>query len=254
GEHIVEIGPGQGALTFALLDAMTGNSRLSLLELDRDLVALLQPRLQNYAQVELLQADALQYDFSQLAAAGAASPPLRVVGNLPYNISTPLLFHLLQQRSADGAQPLFRDMHFMLQKEVVQRICAAPGSKQYGRLSVMTQYLCDVEQLFLVPPAAFRPAPKVESAIVRLLPFAQPPAQAQNFAQFETLVKAAFSQRRKTLKNNWRGLVDEKLFQQTGIDPRARAETLAVADFVAISNALGNGLNKALNNTPKQCT
>lgn len=254
GEHLIEIGPGQGALTQPLLEALGEAGQLSLIEIDRDLVSILEKTFALTANVKLIQADALSFDFLPLAT---NKQPLRIVGNLPYNISTPLLFHLLQQNldhqqaaqivgdcsavqsdSAPCAGPLFSDMHFMLQQEVVQRICAEPGSKQYGRLSVMTQYFCQTESLFTVPPSAFSPQPKVLSAIVRLMPYQQQPHVAHNNKTFSAVVKTAFAQRRKTLKNNLRALIVDSALRDLDINPDARAETLPLADFVAISNAI----------------
>ncbi len=254
GEHLVEIGPGQGALTQPLLEALGEAGQLNLIEIDRDLVSILEKTFAPTANVKLIQADALSFDFSPLVT---NKQPLRIVGNLPYNISTPLLFHLLEQNlnhqhaaqivgdssaaNADSAPctaPLFSDMHFMLQQEVVQRICAGPGSKQYGRLSVMTQYFCHTEALFTVPPSAFSPQPKVLSAIVRLMPHQQQPHVAHNNTTFSAVVKTAFAQRRKTLKNNLRALIGDSALRDLDIDPGARAETLPLADFVAISNAI----------------
>jgi 16S rRNA (adenine1518-N6/adenine1519-N6)-dimethyltransferase len=186
GEHWVEIGPGQGALTGPLLQQV---SRLDVVELDRDLVELLKTKFKQQDNLRIHSADALNFDFSALADDNGK---LRIIGNLPYNISTPLMFHLLSFASC------IKDMHFMLQKEVVDRICAAPGSKQYGRLSVMMQYYCAAEPLFDVPPESFNPVPKVMSAIVRLAPHAQPPVQVNNMTGFNRVVAQAFSQRRKT--------------------------------------------------------
>ena len=156
--------------------------------------------------------------------------PLRVVGNLPYNISTPLLFHLLDQ------QRCIHDMHFMLQKEVVERMAARPGSGAWGRLSVMLQYRCDVMPLFGIGPGAFNPPPRVESAFVRLLPHAQPPVTVTDEEVFRNVVRQAFGQRRKTLRNTLRGLLDTDEISAAGIDPGARAETLDLAGFAALAN------------------
>ncbi len=223
GERMVEIGPGTGALTAALLEYI---GRLHLIELDRDLAPLLEERFGE--AIILHRADALEFDFSTLATPGT---PLRVVGNLPYNISTPLLFHLLEHRE------LIRDMHFMLQLEVVERITAAPGSRSYGRLSVMLQYHCDCTQLFRVAPGAFSPPPRVDSAVVRLLP--RPfPLQAADPVLLGEVVTAAFGQRRKTLRNALRALAPEALIRAAGVDPALRAEQLSVEDFVRLSNRL----------------
>ncbi len=226
GEHWVEIGPGQGALTEPLLK--TG-IRLEVVELDRDLVTLLKEQFKQYDNLQIHSADALRFDFSALAEDGKK---LRIIGNLPYNISTPLMFHLL-----DNAYCI-EDMHFMLQKEVVDRICAAPGSKKYGRLSVMMQYYCATELLFDVPPESFDPAPKVMSAIVRLVPHQQPPVQVNDIAKLNRVVTQAFSQRRKTLRNSLKKLITEEEIVALDIDPTLRAETISLADFAKLSNLL----------------
>ncbi len=221
-DRLVEIGPGLGALTEPLLAAL---DHLHVVEIDRDLIA----RLRQSFPAERLtihEGDALEFDF------GALGTDLRVVGNLPYNISTPLLFHLA------GFAEAVRDMHFMLQKEVVDRMVAAPATPDYGRLSVMLQYRFDMERLFVVPPGAFNPAPKVDSAIVRLLPKPKEQLDARDAALLAKLVLAAFGQRRKMLRNNLRDLVDEAGLEAAGIAPTARAEELAVADFVRLANAL----------------
>jgi 16S rRNA (adenine1518-N6/adenine1519-N6)-dimethyltransferase len=221
-DRLVEIGPGLGALTEPLLAAL---DHLHVVEIDRDLIA----RLRQSFPAERLtihEGDALEFDF------GALGTDLRVVGNLPYNISTPLLFHLA------GFAEAVRDMHFMLQKEVVDRMVAAPATADYGRLSVMLQYRFDMERLFVVPPGAFNPAPKVDSAIVRLLPKANGQLDARDETLLAKLVLAAFGQRRKMLRNNLRELVDEAGLEAAGIAPTARAEELAVADFVRLTNAL----------------
>ncbi|MDD2722976.1 MAG: 16S rRNA (adenine(1518)-N(6)/adenine(1519)-N(6))-dimethyltransferase RsmA [Methylovulum sp.] len=226
GEHWVEIGPGMGALTEPLLK--TGIS-LDVVELDRDLVALLQNKFSQATHLAIHSADALNFDFSQLVK---DNEKLRVIGNLPYNISTPLMFHLLESTSC------IEDMHFMLQKEVVDRICAAPGNKQYGRLSVMMQYYCEPELLFDVPPESFDPAPKVMSAVVKLTPHQQPPVPVRDPAQLGRLVTEAFSQRRKTLRNSLSKTLTAEQIQSVGIDPTLRAETLALADFARLSDLL----------------
>ncbi|XID76078.1 16S rRNA (adenine(1518)-N(6)/adenine(1519)-N(6))-dimethyltransferase RsmA [Alkanindiges sp. WGS2144] len=225
GETLVEIGPGLGALTAPLLAA---SEALTVVELDRDLAAGLPGRVPQPAKLTIVEADALKFDFSSLKQ---ESSPLRVVGNLPYNISTPLLFHLLQYGS------VITDMHFMLQKEVVDRIVAVPNSKEYGRLSVMIQYFCKPEFLFEVPPGAFNPPPKVTSAVFRLLPYAQKPLIAQDEKQFAGLVAHVFTQRRKTLRNTLKGRLDEQGFVQAQVDPMARPENLSLAQFVALSDA-----------------
>jgi 16S rRNA (adenine1518-N6/adenine1519-N6)-dimethyltransferase len=221
-EHVVEIGPGLGALTEPLLASL---DHLHVIEIDRDLIARLSERFPP-ERLTIHAGDALAFDFATLGA------DLRVVGNLPYNISTPLLFHL-----ADAAG-LVRDMHFMLQKEVVDRMVAAPGSSDYGRLSVMLQYRFDMERLFLVPPGAFNPAPQVDSAIVRLLPKPRADLTVRDEEVFSKLVATAFGQRRKMLRNNLRDLVDEAGLVAAGIAPTARAEELAVSDYIRMANLL----------------
>jgi 16S rRNA (adenine1518-N6/adenine1519-N6)-dimethyltransferase len=229
GQALVEIGPGQGAITLPLLQAAR---QLTVVELDRDLVGPLAQQCQDAGELHILNRDALKVDFCALAPPGAA---LRIVGNLPYNISTPILFHLL------GQARCIQDMHFMLQKEVVERMAAAPGTEAYGRLSVMIQYRCQVEPLFGIGPGAFRPAPRVDSAFVRLLPLAQPAVRVLDEARFAEVVQRAFSQRRKTLRNALKGLVDAAGFAAAGVDPGARGETLSLEQFAALSNQALSG-------------
>jgi 16S rRNA (adenine1518-N6/adenine1519-N6)-dimethyltransferase len=223
GERLVEIGPGEGAMTAPLLEAA---GTLTAIELDRDLVARLRMRFPPGSGLELIEGDALTYDFRALAGDG----PLRLVGNLPYNISTPLLFHLFAQHDAVA------DMHFMLQKEVVDRLAAGPGSKTYGRLSVMAQYACTVTPLLAVPPGAFRPPPKVDSMVVRLVPHARTPVTVTDPARLQVVVTAAFAQRRKTLRNSLRELLDADAMRAADIDPGRRAETLSLAEFARLAN------------------
>jgi len=224
GEHLVEIGPGRGALT-ALLVARIG--KLDAIEIDRDLAQQLESRFGAALTIDVR--DVLDVDFAAMRGSG---PPVRVVGNLPYNISTPLLFHLLTQRGA------IADMHFMLQKEVVDRMAASPGSKVYGRLTVMLAPWVRVERLFTVGPGAFSPPPKVSSAIVRLVPLAEPAFDIGSTAHFDRIVRAAFSQRRKTLRNSLKGTVDPALFADLGIDAGDRPEQLAPAQFGALARAV----------------
>ena len=226
GSPVVEIGPGRGVLTDALLAA---GCELWAVEIDRDLAALLAHRYRGLANLHLVVGDALHTDYRAFVH---ENRKLRLVGNLPYNISTPLLFHLLGQRE------FIQDMHFMLQKEVVDRLAAQPGSKAYGRLSVMVQYHCTVAPLFAVPPSAFAPPPKVDSAVVRLVPRAVIEPVAKNPALLENLVNRCFQQRRKTLRNCLRTLVEPERMERLGAPLAARPETLAVADFVALSNQL----------------
>ncbi len=215
---LIEIGPGEGVLTAPLLERV---GALTVIELDRDLAATLAERLGHPGGLKVIQADVLRVDFAELAP----DRPLRVVGNLPYNISTPILFHLFDSR-ADIA-----DMHFMLQKEVVDRMVAAPGSRQYGRLSVMAAFHCDMTRLFNIPPGAFRPPPKVDSAIVRLVPKVLSEADRALLPVFSDVTRRAFGQRRKTLRNSLKGLLDAEAIEAAGIDPGARAETLSVEQF-----------------------
>lgn len=239
-DTLVEIGPGQGAITGPLLEHC---STLSVVELDRDLIELLRNKFLNHSGLQIYQGDALKTDFGQFQH---NSKPLRVVGNLPYNISTPLIFHLLDFVSNTNHNTTLRirggirDMHFMLQKEVVDRMAATPGQKSYGRLSVMVQYYCQVQPLFLVPPRAFQPMPKVESAIVRLIPFQEPPYPALDIEHLKRLVNACFQQRRKTLRNTLKQLVRADQMDKLDIDLAARPETLSVADFVYLSNLLNH--------------
>ena len=223
-EHWVEIGAGQGALTEPLLRL---GVQLDVVELDRDLVVLLKDKFQHCDNLNIHSADALRFDFSALLK----GDKLRVVGNLPYNISTPLMFHLLEHTDC------IEDMFFMLQKEVVDRICATPNSKKYGRLSVMMQYYCDTEWLFDVPPESFDPIPKVMSAIVRLTPHTTPPVQV-DVAKLNTIVTHAFSQRRKTLRNALKKLIDEQTMIELGIEPTVRAENVSLAEFAKLANVL----------------
>lgn len=226
GDNLVEIGPGQGALTRRLLEHCP---TLQVLELDRDLSALLIDKFHNYPEFRLHQGDALKTDFQQFRRGDA---PLRIVGNLPYNISTPLIFHLLAYAGD------ISDMHFMLQKEVVDRLAAVPGEKSYGRLSVMVQYYCQVEPLFTVPPGSFHPAPKVESAIVRLLPHGDAPHPADDVDLLQKIVSTCFQQRRKTLRNTLKQFADAQQLEQLDIDLGLRPEALGIADFVKLSNRL----------------
>jgi len=226
GEHLVEIGPGLGAITEPLLKA---SGALDIIELDRDLVPKLIEKFSSLGELNAHQGDALKFDFNALKQ---DERPLRVVGNLPYNISTPLIFHLL----ANAA--LIKDMHFMLQKEVVDRLAANPGNSDYGRLSVMVQYRCAVAPLFNVGPGAFKPPPKVHSAIVRLTPHTTLPFPADNELLFAKLVSSAFGQRRKTLRNNLKGLLESDEIEAVGIDPAIRAERLTLEMFVTLANRL----------------
>jgi 16S rRNA (adenine1518-N6/adenine1519-N6)-dimethyltransferase len=226
GQQLVEIGPGQGALTLPLLKLI---NYLNVVELDRDLVPLLIEHCQNHGTLIVHEADALQFDFGQLIR---DDQPLRVIGNLPYNISTPLIFHLLTFAEH------ISDMHFMLQKEVVDRMAAKFDTADYGRLSIMVQYHCQVTALFNVPPTSFHPIPKVNSTVVRLVPHHPVPHPAQDYAHFANLVKQAFSQRRKTLRNSLKLIMTDNDWISSNLNSTLRAEQLTVADYVNLSNAL----------------
>jgi len=226
GDRLVEIGPGRGAITEGLL---TAAGELDVVELDRDLIEPLRQRLTGLGILRIHQGDALAFDLCALAPSPAS---LRVVGNLPYNVSTPLLFRFLEQAYC------IRDLHLMLQREVVERIVAEPGSKTYGRLSVMIQTLCEAQGLFRIGPGAFTPAPKVESAFLRLLPYRPLPCPLDDPGLHGRIVAAAFSQRRKTLRNALSGLVDPRVLEGAGIEPGRRAETLSVPDFARLANAV----------------
>lgn len=223
GDRLVEIGPGQGAITFPLLRR---HGQLTVIEFDRDLIAPLTAAAAGVGELTILNRDVLSVDFTALAE-GAR---IRLVGNLPYNISSPILFHALDHAAAVA------DMHFMLQKEVVDRMAADPGSKVYGRLSVMLQAYCEVTSLFVVPPGAFRPPPKVDSAVVRLVPRPPQTVGIADPKRFADVVRAAFGQRRKTLRNALNGVCDAAQFEAAGVRPDARAEQLEVADFVRLAN------------------
>ena len=220
---IVEIGPGQGAITDALARSA---GHLHAVELDRDLVARLRRRYEDNPNVTVHEADALQFDFASLG------DRIRVVGNLPYNISTPLLFHLLKFRSR------ILDMHFMLQKEVVDRMAASPGSKAYGRLGIMLGCHLNIESLFDVPREAFDPPPEVTSAVVRLDPLPPGTFDIQDEAGLSTLVSTAFMQRRKTLRNSLKKSVEAIDFEAVGIDASQRPEQISIGDYIRLSNHL----------------
>ena len=225
GEHIVEIGPGRAALTIPLAEK---SDQLDVIELDRDLVPLLQIQFSAHENLTIHQADALRFDYRTLVK---KQEKLRVVGNLPYNITTPLLFHLLAQSDC------IEDMCFMLQREVVERICAQPGNKQYGRLSIMVQYQCQAELVFLVPAEAFDPIPKVESAILYLKPYSQDACVGGNIdiKALGRIVTQAFSQRRKTIANTLKIIVSSELILQAGITLEQRPETISTVQYVALT-------------------
>ena len=249
-DRLIEIGPGEGALTLPLLRAC---GQMTAIELDRDLIESLAARAASVGELRIISADVLTVDLTGIAQSGlplrigpsrpsmasgalgllpSALAPLRIVGNLPYNISTPILFHCLEHAG------VIRDMHFMLQKEVVERMAAPPGSKVYGRLSVMLQLRCTVDPLFEVPPTAFRPPPKVDSAIVRLTPLPTGELPSVDMSLVGRVVRAAFGQRRKTLSNALRDVATPGQIEAAGIDPRARAEQLAPAAFVALAKII----------------
>lgn len=223
-DAMIEIGPGLGALTQYLLPLLES---LTVIELDKDLIPLLEERCAGLGRLIIYQGDVLKIDFYSLAE---SKQVWRLVGNLPYNISTPLLFHCLKQAH------LIQDMHFMLQKEVVNRIVACPGQASYGRLSVMIQYYCRVEKLFNVKPGAFQPPPKVDSAVIRLIPYRELPYKANDPILFAEIVKSAFNHRRKMLRNNLINWLEEQDFEQLKINSMLRPEQLAVSDYVILAN------------------
>ena len=229
-DNLIEIGPGTAALTEHLIERCP---TMQVVELDRDLVDYLSEKFAAYPDFRLHSGDALKTDFAQFHQ----GRQMRLVGNLPYNISTPLLFHLLKNRE------LIHDMHFMLQREVVDRLGAVPGNKTYGRLSVMVQYHCRVMPLIPVPPSAFRPAPKVQSAIVRLKPHRSKPATADNEILLSQLVSHCFQQRRKTLRNCLRPYAEHMSLAESQLDLSKRAEQLKVSEFVALSNYINQSLS-----------
>ena len=225
GDRLIEIGPGQGALTWPLLQRC---DQLTAIELDRDLIPLLERDSLRFGKLQLINADVLEFDFTSLDSDAG----IRLVGNLPYNISTPLLFHLLDSLAG------IRDMHFMVQKEVAQRIVAKPGNGAYGRLSVMLQYQCECQYLFEVAPASFRPPPKVDSAIIRVLPRARPEHDIGSYVNFSAIVHQAFSQRRKTLSNSLRKTMSREQIIACDIDPGLRAENLSLGEFARLSRSI----------------
>ncbi len=226
GEHtIVEIGPGQGALTQGLLKTGAG---VIAIELDRDLIPLLNKKFAHSDNLTLHQADALHFEFAALEP----QAPLRLVGNLPYNVATPLIFKLLEYL------PLIVDMHFMLQWEVATRLTATAGEKHYGQLSVVMQNLCTTQTLLQVPPEAFNPVPKVNSAVIQITPREKPVIPAEHHAGFIAIVKASFAQRRKTLRNNLKGIVSENEIIDAGIDPGLRAEVLEITQFGTLAEKI----------------
>ena len=225
-QHLVEIGPGQGALTKPLASS---GAKLDCIELDRDLAKYLDKEFSEVERVSVVQQDVLKFDLSTLTD---TEKSLRIIGNLPYNISTPVIFHLLKSHR------LICDMIFMLQLEVVQRLVATPGGKNYGRLGLMVQYSCEVQHLFNVPSSAFTPKPKVVSAIVRLKPHSDFPLEAKDPECLQTVIRTAFNQRRKTLKNSLRTIISEEVLKELPIDAGLRPEKLSLADYILISDAI----------------
>lgn len=225
GQTYVEIGPGLGALTQLLLPLV---DKLTVIEYDKNIIPLLQQNCTGLGELIVQQGDVLEVDFTELAAGRA----LFVFGNLPYNISTPILFHLLEHIG------VIQQMLFMLQQEVVDRMVAKPHNKDYGRLSVMIQYFCQTEKLFSVPPNAFNPPPKVNSAVVRLIPHEAAALQRADISVFSQVVKLAFQQRRKTIRNSLKTIINADIFSAANIDPQARAENLSVEDFIKLANLI----------------
>ncbi|MCX8514594.1 MAG: hypothetical protein RL017_304 [Pseudomonadota bacterium] len=224
-DFVIEIGPGFGAITLPLLELV---DQLNLIELDRDIVSYIQAKA--HPKINLYAADALKFDYAIFN-----TDAMRIIGNLPYNISTPLLFHLAQYSN-------IKDMHFMLQQEVVDRICAAPNCSAYGRLSIMLQYKFNCYKLFNVSKTCFTPQPKVESAIIRLIPKNSKQIAAVNAKILNTVVTQAFSQRRKTIANSLKSTVTKEIFSQLNIDPQNRAENLTVDDYIRLANCLQTNL------------
>lgn len=228
GEVLVEIGPGLGALTEPVASQI---SHMHVVELDRDLAERLRHHPVLKDKLTIHEIDAMKFNFDTLYEEGK---PLRVFGNLPYNISTPLMFHLFEQTGR------VQDMHFMLQKEVVDRLAAGPGSKAYGRLSVMAQYYCRVIPVLHVGPGAFKPAPKVDSAVVRLIPHTEPQLKAKRVADLHRVCLEAFNQRRKTIRNSMSNFISSEQLAELGIDPNLRPENLTLTQFVTIANWLSD--------------
>ena len=233
-QFLLEIGPGLGALTEPVAEQI---DRLTVLELDRDLAERLRHHPFLHQKLNVIETDAMLFDFAQLYASEKLAEEqqrIRVFGNLPYNISTPLMFHLF--KFCD----IIQDMHFMLQKEVVKRLCAAPNSKAYGRLTIMTQYFCQVMPVLEVPPSAFKPAPKVDSAVVRLIPHQQLPHAVKDLYWLNRVTAQAFNQRRKTLRNALSTLISPENLTALSIDLNARAENLSIADYARLADWLAD--------------
>jgi|TARA_Y100000590_G_scaffold285335_1_gene321109 16S rRNA (adenine1518-N6/adenine1519-N6)-dimethyltransferase len=227
-DYIVEIGPGKGALTIPIFKSV---SKLNVIEIDKDLVKLLRKNIKDESFI-IHEDDAMKFNYLKFK-----NSELRLVGNLPYNISTPLLFHLLSYKD------VIKNMYFMLQKEVVERICAKSGTKKYGRLSVMLQCYCDVESMLIIKPDAFYPSPKVESAIIKITPLSKPKYNLLNDKSFSLIVKEAFSQRRKTIRNSLKKFLNEIDIREIDIQPSARAENLSIKDFINLSNLYQKSLD-----------
>ena len=215
-----------GAITEPLLETC---GKLDVVELDRDLIPILRTKFFNYPEFRIHEGDALKFDFNTILQPGQR---LRIVGNLPYNISTPLIFHFLAHHK------IVQDMHFMLQKEVVERLAAGPGTSDYGRLGIMAQYYCKVEPLFIVGPGSFNPPPKVDSAIVRLRPYEDLPYPAKDVKVLQRVVREAFSMRRKTLRNTLKNLISADQLEAIGIDTTLRPERLTLQEYVRIADAV----------------
>ena len=228
GDHLLEIGPGLGALTKEL--AKTG-ATIHCVELDADLAKSLRTEFQEYDSIKIIEGDALKFDLSSIAT---EKRPLRVIGNLPYNISTPIIFHLLKNSE------LIRDMTFMLQLEVIQRMVSKVGKRNYGRLSLMVQYYCEVEHLFNVASSAFSPKPKVVSALARLKPHNSTSIRAKDSDCLQTVIRTAFNQRRKTLRNSLRTIIPEALLDRIAINKSLRPQDITLNEYVEISNAICN--------------
>lgn len=235
GENLVEIGPGLGALTEPVIERA---EKLSVVELDRDLAHRLRHHPFLAPHLTIYETDALNFDFSQLAT----DKPLRIFGNLPYNISTPLIFHLLTFKDK------VKDMHFMLQKEVVQRMAAAPDCKAYGRLSIMTQYQCQVFPVMEIGPEAFKPAPKVDSAIVRLIPHKEIKNPVKDINALNTICLAAFNQRRKTIRNSFKKIISIEQLESLNIDANLRPENLSINDYITLANFITDNPPKTIEN------
>lgn len=228
-DTIIEIGPGLGAITKPILDKV---KQLDVIEFDKDIIPKLKFNCSSHNNLNIHEIDVLKFDFTAFQSRLTTDNKVRVVGNLPYNISTPVLFHLLQHRH------VIHDMYFMLQKEVVDRITSPSGSKCYGRLSVMIQSYFDVTPLFMVPPHSFKPAPKVESAVLRLVPISHKVDEMPDYKILEELVRTAFSQRRKTLKNTLKNLCTSEQLNKIGIDPAQRAESVPLEQFISLHELL----------------